>query len=224
MSAAASRRRFAPVLLVLFGLASACAKGPQAWKSDLSDADPFVRGMAAIGLALAGPAHVADALPELLRTIDATHVGLEREAAFVLSRVGPTHAPALLEVLVGVELPTEDRKGAIKNALVAGGAEVVPAIVKCMRGPGSQRVGDLGDVLLAIGAPAAPELADLLNQEADVRLRRFAAFLLGRLGPRGVAARGALEAALADEDPELRAVAAAALRAMGPGSLGGGAR
>jgi len=184
---------------------------------DLESPDPFVRSLAAIGLCVQSPAHAEPALPELLRTIDSAHVGLEREAARVLIHVGPLHVPQLLATLVVEELMSDDRRGAIKNALLAAGPAAVTPIVKCMRGPGRFLVGDLGDVLLRIGAPAVPDIVGMLVEEPDVRLKNFAAFLLGQMGPVARSALPALKGATSSTDADLVRAASAAIARVQPG-------
>lgn len=203
---------------LLIGL-TACARSPERWRADLNHPDPFARGMAAIGLALEAPDQAEPLLGDLLRLVDSTGADLEREAAWVLHGLGPLHAQSLLDAMVADELMSAECRGTIQNALVAGGADVAQRVVKCMRGPGKARVGDLGDVLLGIGGPAVPAIATLLTEEPDVRLQRFAAFLLVRLGRAARPALPALRQAAQRDDPELRTLAEQALQ-----SFAGGAR
>ena len=205
-------------------LALACARAPEAWQRDLASPDPFVRGLAAIGLSVDAPGHVEVFLPELLAAIDRPDVGLERAAAAALVRVGGAGAGAFVDELRADPLMSADRRGALMNAIVAGGPDAVEPIVGCLRGAagtlGGSLVGDLGDLLLHIGPPAAPALARMLDEEADLRLRRYAAFLLLRLGPAARAAQDVLERAARAEDPELRRVATEALGAVRTGGRG----
>lgn len=192
-------------------LCLACAKTDAEWTRDLHGPDPFVRGLAAIGLGLQSPRRAGPALPTLLKTVDHSDVGLEREAARVLSHVGPYHVEALLEELVRDELMTRHRRGAILNALVSAGPAAPEPIVACLRRPGHGLAGDLGEVLLSIGEPAVPALVELLSGAVETPLRTFAAYLLGRLGPRAHAAEPALRAACSSPDAGLRDTARQAL-------------
>ena len=132
-----------------------CAKGEVEWAADLSSPDPYVRGLAAIGWAVQSPRTAAPALDTLLETIDRSEVGLERAAAAALQVAGPHHVEALLAALTGEAFLTEDRRGAILNALVNAGPPAVPAIVRCLQGPGREHAGELGEVLRRIGPPGA---------------------------------------------------------------------
>ncbi|MFT7486594.1 MAG: hypothetical protein ACI9F9_002449 [Candidatus Paceibacteria bacterium] len=195
-----------------------CGKGNGEWEAELTSKDPFVRGMAAIGLGLQAPEHARVALPVLLATIDRSDLGLERPAAQVLSHVGPFEVPFLLDELVADELMSLDRKGAIMNALLNGGGQGAQAIVECLRGKGMHLVGDLGDVLLSIGDPALPAMADLLQGGTDARLQSFGAFLLGKYGPRARAALPALQAAAKSPDAALQETAQRAIAAIQGGN------
>jgi HEAT repeat protein len=196
----------------------ACAKSDAQWVHELEDRDPYVRGLAAIGLSLQSPRSARPALPVLLETIDRPGVGLGKEAAHVLSLVGVHEVEPLLAALVEDELMSEHRRGAILNALVATGPAAAGPVVRCLQGPGRELAGDLGDVLLAIGEPALPSIVALLATEDDFALQNFAAFLLGKLGPRARAGAPALERALASPDAGVRSAAQAALRSLGGSS------
>ena len=200
------------LFMILLGVCASCAKSSWQWEADLRSRDPFVRGMAALGMGLRDPGSAQPALPVLLATIDRSDVGLEAQAAQVLSVVGPYHVQFLLEQLVSDPLMSIDRRNAIKNALVGAGALAVDAIAACLSGPGMQLAGDLGDVLLAIGMPALPAMVRMLEQAPDPRLRNFAAYLLGNLGPRARSALPALQAATSAENEGLRAAALEAIR------------
>lgn len=196
---------------------AACAKGEADWRAELDDPDPYVRGLAAIGLSLEVPEASAPALPVLFESIDRSGGGLERASAHALQLVGPLHVEVLLQELVEEELMSEDRRGAIMNALVGAGASAAGPIVRSLQGPGRGRAGDLGDLLLAIGEPAVPALVELLETSEDHALQNFAAFLLGKFGPRARAAVPALERASRSPDAGVREVARKAL-----GSIVGG--
>lgn len=200
--------------LALFATTLACGKSDAQWNEDLRSEDPFVRGMAAIGLCLQSPRSAEPALPELLRTIDRTDVGLEAEAARVLAHVGRFHVPLLLEHLVENETISADRRGSIQNALVMAGSDAPGPIISCLRGEGAFLVGDLGDVLLSIGEASVPSIVVMLRDESDARLQYFAAFLLGKLGASARGALPALRESLSSPDEELRGVARQAVRSI----------
>lgn len=71
------------------------------------------------------------------------------------------------------------------------------------------------DALGRIGEPAVPELVRML-QDPDPALRRQAADVLARIGPRAGAAVPQLTLALDDADPQVRRSAARALGQIGP--------
>ena len=133
-----------------------CAKGETEWTADLSSPDPYVRGLASIGWAVQSPRTAAPALDTLLETIDRSEVGLERAAAAALQVAGPHHIEALLAALTGDAFLTQDRRGAILNALVTAGAPAAPAIVRSLQGKGREHAGELSEVLRRIGPPARP--------------------------------------------------------------------
>jgi HEAT repeat protein len=217
-----ARQKWTHLAVVLLLLVSSCKKSNEQWRADLDSSDPYVRGLAAIGLCMQSPRGAGPALPELLTTIDRSDLGLEREAAQVLVSVGQYHVPALLQELVDEELMSADRKGAIKNALVVAGPEAAGPIVACLEGPGSFLVGDLGDVLLAMGEPAIPAIVDLLEQARDVRLRNFAAYLLGRMGPSARSGLPALKRAAESKDEGLRGMALQAIISVQAGASDAG--
>jgi HEAT repeat protein len=206
---AALRTKTLIACLVL--LCTSCGKSNGQWEVELGSPDPFVRGFAAIGLGLQAPAAASRAVPVLLQTIDRSDVGLEREAAQVLFMIGPFHIEALLQAMVNDPLMSFDSMGTIKNALSAAGPQACGPIVQCLSGPGQQLAGDLGDVLLGIGAPSLPALLELLEDGDDARMQNFSAFLIGKLGPQARVALPALQTASRSEDSGLRE---AALRSM----------
>jgi len=207
--------RTRPRLLVALALTlAACAKGEADWRAELDHPDPYVRGLAAIGLSLEAPEASAPALPVLFESIDRSGGGLERSAAHALQLVGPLHVEVLLQELVEEELMSQDRRGAIMNALVGAGAVAAAPIVRCLKGPGRGRAGDLGDMLLGIGEPAVGPLAELLETSEDHALQNFAAFLLGKFGPRARVAVPALERAARSQDAGVREVARKALASI----------
>ncbi|MFT7668039.1 MAG: hypothetical protein ACI8X5_000725 [Planctomycetota bacterium] len=196
--------RLQAVALILLLLCGGCAKSSARWESELQSGDAFVRGMAAIGLGLSDPEGARAAVPILLETIDRSDVGLEPQAAEVLFIVGRYHVDVLLLNLVLNELMSSDRRGAIKNALVAAGPVACEGIAQCLAGPGKELAGDLGDVLLAIGPAALPAITSLLDESIDTRIRNFAAYLLGRMGPGARSALPALRRASKASDEDLR--------------------
>lgn len=192
----------------------ACARTDERWREDLGDPDPFVRGTAAIALSLQAPRESRAALAELLRAIDREDVGLEPAAARALARASVHHVPWLLDQLLADELMSAERRDAILRALIAAGPDAVQPILACLRGPGSHLAGDLGNALLALGPTVLPGLIEMLEDEPDVRLRSFAAFLLASLGPRAKAALPALRVAAASRDPNLAKMANEAIASL----------
>jgi hypothetical protein len=212
--------------LLALGLLAACARDDRDWIADLDSPDPHTRGLAAIALALESPGASDPALRVLLDTIDRSDAGLEREAAHALVLAGGHHVDALIDELVRDPLMTEDRRGAIMNALVMAGPPAAPVVVRRLGTDARELAGPLGEILLGIGAPGAPALAELLDGSPDPAVRRFAAFLLLRLGPGARAARPALERAASAEDAELAGMARQALENLrsSQGAARGGPR
>lgn len=203
-------------------LCVSCGKSDEAWRADLQDPDPFVAGLAAIGLTLQNPGAADAAIPVLLETVDRSEVGLEREAAQALYFAGPHHVDLLLRNIVEDELMSFDRLGTIKNSLVGAGPVAAGPVVNCLAGPGRERAGDLGEILLGIGDPSVPPLIQLLESRADTKLKNYTAFLLGNLGPRARPALPALQRNLNTEDAELKAALQRAIARIKGSSTGGG--
>lgn len=207
-------RRATGLAWALGGLALACARTDERWREDLGDPDPFVRGTAAIALSLQAPRESRAALAELLRAVDREDVGLGEPAARALAAAGPHHVPWLLDQLLEDELMSAERRAAILRALIAAGPDAAEPVLACLRGRGSSLAGDLGDVLLALGPAALPGLVAMLEDEPDVRLRSFAAFLLASMGPRARSALPALRVAAASSDPNLGRMANEAIASL----------
>ena len=78
----------------------------------------------------------------------------------------------------------------------------------------------VADSLGRIGVAAVPDLLAVINDRTEqIELRRQAVSILGRIGPPAAEVPGtipALEAALTEDDEQLRKAAAAALGQMGP--------
>ena len=179
-----------------------CGRSERAWREDLRAADPFVRALGAFGLAADAPGRADAAVPVLLETVDRVELGL-----------APVVHQALLDELFADEFMTNDRRQAVVSALGAAGAAAVDPVLAALRGRGRSAAGDLGDVLLTIGAPAAPSVAAMATDEPDPALRAFALFLVGELGARAqfAGAHDVLSAALDADDARVRQMAATAL-------------
>lgn len=201
--------------LLLAAFATGCARSDASWEEDLRSPDPHARGLAAIALAMQAAADSPAFLPVLLETIDHPGAGLEQEAAHALVLSGRHHIDALVDALVREPLMSDDRRGAIQNALVSSGPGAAPLLTARLATDARELGPVLGEVLIGLGESSAPPLAELVGDgQADPNLRRFAAFVLLKLGPRAGAARPALEAAATGPDPELAEVARQALRAL----------
>jgi HEAT repeat protein len=211
---AGAARSSARGLALLLGIvALACTRTDQQWRGDLGDRDPFVSGLAAIGLSFQAPREAGAAVPVLLQTIDREDVGLGDAAARALVHAGAHHVPLLLDELLKYD-PSTERRNALKRALAAAGPAAVGPVLACMRGRGVEIIGDLGDVLLAIGPVAVPGIVEMLEEEPDARLRCFAAFLLASMGPRARSALPSLQRAASADDPDLRRMASEALASL----------
>ena len=195
-----------------------CTRSEHSWTADLTDPDPYVRSLASIGLELQAPRDAAPAIPVLLETIDRSELGLQRPAAELINYLGVAHTDQLLQILATEEFMTEDRRGAILNALVTAGAKAAGPIVRCLQGPGRAQAGDLGDALLLIGEPAVPAISELAASPDEPSLQHFAIFLLARLGQKARASLPILKAALDSPDPGVRQIARQAIELVDPES------
>jgi len=213
---AVGRSLRASVLALSCLLLHGCARSDLAWTVDLTSPDPYVRSLASIGLGLQAPQDAAPAIPVLLETVDRSELGLQRPAAKLVSSLGAAHTDQLLEILVAEEFMTEDRRGAILNALVTAGATASGSIVRCLRGPGREQAGFLGDTLLLIGEPAVPAISELAASTDDIPLQHFAIFLLARLGQKARASLPILKAALTSPDPGVRQITRQAIELVDP--------
>jgi HEAT repeat protein len=137
-----------------------------------------------------------------------------------LAAIGPDAAPAteLLLQIVGGQVPEQAR--AAISALGNIGKETLPKLAQAVAKARPEVRGHYLDVLVESGIEAGvvtPRLVDgLRDDSAEVRQR--AAFNLGRLGPKAVAAVKPLAALLADvkQDEDVRGTAAQALGEIGP--------
>jgi HEAT repeat protein len=135
--------------------------------------------------------------------------GQRRSAAFALGKIGPAaglEAARLINAL-------HDSDPAVREAAAFALGEIGPTDAANRPLPGAGR--------------AAQTLLELLEKDQDARVRRSAAYALGRYGFWARSAAGSLQKALADREAPVRQNAAWALGQIGPeagpeaiGSLG----
>lgn len=183
--------------LLLF---SACAKTADEWRAEIADADPYVRGMAAIGLCEEAPDHATDAFSELFKLIDSPELGLQTAAQRTLEHVGVHNVDGLLRLFTHWANMPESSRAAVLDALTAAGPVAIPSIVAATHDPGRSNPRALVAILVHMGDPAIDPLVELLERDSDPIVRTSAAWGLGELGPRAGRALPLLERAAERED------------------------
>ena len=155
----------------------------------LRRADPDVQYLAARALNQAGAA-AAEAVPDLVRALQADDRRVSEQASAALKQMGPS-AGAASEALART---VTDAEGALRLSAI--------------------------EILTAIGPAAGPAVAALAKAvgDRDIAAARAAANALKVIGPGAEGAAGALTAALKHRDIELVRNAAAALGGIGPGA------
>lgn len=155
-----------------------------------------------------------EALPWLRRTAqDPALPELQRAALDAVAKVAtPEETEAfLLEMLA--QSPDADLRRLAAKRLVQ--AALTPAaitgLVAALQDPAAESRNEAVKSLVAIGKPAIPQLIEALRH-SDVQVRRHAVTALGQMNRLAAEAAADLEACLQDPDPEVRTLAAAALR------------
>ncbi len=180
----------------------------------LGDADPWVRGWAARGLAMAGDRGDLARLAPLLEESAAGPVIQALRAARALIASGRAAPPA--DWLPALERLIDDERAGVRLTAIEAAAgwlrdeALSRALLRHARG-GSRRARELA--LLALTAGRDPRAADLIAEfarDADPILRARAAEAAGELGARAV-----LERLRADGEPVVRLAALAALLQAG---------
>lgn len=171
--------------------------------------------MSALALARVDPENCADAIPRLLDLVDGPDEALREAARAELARVARQHVSLLLANLTGVEDASADFRSALREALVAAGADAVGPLRAQLLDGGASNPRVLGQILADIGtsavAPLAADLADL-----DPRRRLCTAWILGRMGSRAASAAPALRGLLERDEPGVARQAALALAEVAP--------
>jgi HEAT repeat protein len=165
-------------------LAPSCAKSASEWRAELSDDDPYVRAMAAIGFCSESPDRAIEAFPELIELLLSQDTSVRTAARRVLCDVS-RHDPA---TVLGVALHTpnldSDVHKVLNSAVAWAGAKAVGPIVTAMHDPAGANPRLLASMLAEIGEPALDALCDLFEHDPTPIVRAAAAFALGELGPR----------------------------------------
>lgn len=117
------------------------------------------------------------------------------------------------------------RSGSTENfdRLVAGGADAVPVLMEQFRSDDLWTLRAARLALVAIGRPAVPPLAEILEDGTDEQAR-WAAFVIQRMGPEGIDAAPALAARMRrtlvrDRNEALGGEMRSALIHIGPGAI-----
>lgn len=156
----------------------------------------------------------------LVAKLDDPQPSVRQQAAHVLSKIGDArladtqHADALAAVVADPE--SEVAVKAFRAAANTGRPSVVPMLVARLGDPDLELRDALTRALTTLGETAVPALVQSLSSDR-AEVREHAADALGHIGsPAADGAVAALAALLADEDPELRLTAVAALGQLDP--------
>jgi len=151
-------------------------------------------------------------------------------AVSALGAIGPEH-PGILPALVRtVSLPQAPEAVRVRAAEVLGSfgqkaKDAVPALVSLLKGPHSAAIRSAAaQALMSISTEkesGLPILVWALGESPDPNVRRWAAEMIGRLGPAAFDAVPALVKALEDPDPAVRQEAEKSIRRL-QGKLAGG--
>jgi serine/threonine protein kinase len=223
----------------LVELGAAAARGTPALVTALRDPDPQVRWAAAEALANLGPPAalaVAEALRDVtphVRVIAAAVLGrigpgarravpalseamrdrspeVRRQAAESLGAIGVEARAAVKTLLCAAEDWVEEVREEALRALRRIGPAAVPALMARLEDADEALFARAAELLLAHEEHALAPLVQALGH-SSARVRRRAAEILERIGPRAPSAVDPLTRALQDRDGEVRAAAARAL-------------
>jgi HEAT repeat protein len=215
------------VLMTLVAAVQARADEPiyagkplSSWVEALKSDNLFERGRACVALGEIGPG-AKDAVPALAERVrDDPDARVRAVAALALGKIGPpahTAAPAL-----GIALKNENPRVRAAAALALGAIgpceevrKECPRLVLALL-DGSSEAREAATLSLRELAPlVVPPLTQGLDHE-DRTIRAFAAFALGKIGPKARDALPALrEAATDDPDPRVRQAARQAVKQIG---------
>lgn len=184
------------------------------WTDRLSSEKAADREVAAGALVAAA----GDAVPLLRRLLATPDEGLRQKCFEIIRRIGPDTLPLLVEVLAGKDAWLRLQVVGILIDFAPATVAAQPALVRALRDEEPLVARDAARALGAMGALAAPVVADLVKALADrdEHLRIYAAEALASIGPAAAAATPALAKALAEPVAGVRWAAGEALAAMGP--------
>jgi HEAT repeat protein len=212
-------RREAVLALAAIGPAAAGAVPPLV--EALADKDTAIGASAAYALGCVGP-QAKEALPALAKSLENADPFLKTASGWALAKIEPTEAHratavALLLSALKSDQPRLRRAAVLGLASLKPPAELVlPQLTEVVKVVGKDAAGDTLEVLVVIGEPAVPVLAEALKRE---EIRFLVVRDLARLGPKAQPATASL-AELVNSDP-LSAVRREALMALG--AIGRGA-
>lgn len=199
-------------------LSQSCAREAEEWRAELTDEDPYVRGMAAIALCEGTPDRATESFPVLFELLDSPEIGLQDAARRTLARTGVHNIGALLGLVTRESNLTAGARSAVVDALAAAGPAAIPSITAALHEPGRSNARALVGILVRIGDPAIDPLIELLERDSDRGVRAAAAWGLGRIGPRARRALPALEHAAEGQEV---AVSRTALQSLPQVDVGG---
>jgi HEAT repeat protein len=197
-------------------------------------ADPRRQQLAVMVLAEMGPASkpaagaLADALSEHDGQESEQHLEMCREILITLAHIGPDAKPAVPALLKILGNEKHELRGGAAWALANIGAkEAIPWLKKALESNDGSKLQLVAPVALMVLEPedeeyvrlAVPSLGRALENPSG-SVRREAATILARIGPKAAPAVDKLAAVLADPDPSIRNAVLMALASIGPDSTG----
>jgi HEAT repeat protein len=199
-----------PIALCLI-FAAGCAKNAAEWRAEFDDADPYVRGMAAIGFCVEAPDRADEAFPFLFDDLTSQDAGLANAARRVLELSAARDPSVALGVLTRWPALEPDPQLILLDGLALAGERAIPAITAAIHSPGNSNPRMLAGILARTGEPGIDALLDLLARDPDPIVRASAAWSLGGFHPRAQRAIPALARAARSDEP---VVARAALQSL----------
>ncbi|MDA1275184.1 MAG: HEAT repeat domain-containing protein [Verrucomicrobia bacterium] len=190
--------------------------------SRIQDPSDPVRQETANALLLLEPPETTS-VPPLVKVLEHSDGEVQKQAALLLGRIGPSAGAAVRELIRARMATTDEPFGEIcQSALVQIGAPAVPALLSVIK---SSREDETPAVwarncLLALGAETVPALIDMLGSGA-LEARKEALRLLDEIGPEAAPSETHLVRLAQSADLEERALAILALASIPtpPGTL-----
>jgi HEAT repeat protein len=201
--------------LASIGAASEPAAGKLAKALD----DPLLRDAATFALVRIGKVS-EDAEAKIRANAKADPIMTRVVSMWALAKLHPQDKALVREAagvwVEGLKSDREPVRTAAARALSdvrPGPKVVVPLMAEALKDAKPEVVEHALNALAGLGEAAVPNLIEALKHE---KVRAYAAYILGRIGPKAAAATKALAGLLGDANPETRREAAIALAKIGP--------